>query len=608
MCSTDSPVDSRLLVERIVASQQNRGPDAQRITAYDDRDFRLTLGHNRLSIIDLTAAANQPMTSADGSLHLVFNGEIYNYLELRRELEAGGAHFRTASDTEVVIAAYRAWGMKAFDRFIGFFAIALYDASAHELLLVRDRFGVKPLFVAEHEGAIAFASSAMELARWTGAAADVGYVARGIRQRLYEDDSRRTQYIGIDLVEASTVLRIRVANSQLVRVSHRYYDLDARVQALVPILGDLSESVLENQLVALLRDSCSLRRRSDVPLGISVSGGIDSSAIVTFMTESGQSLIGYSYGDPADVSTEGPMVAELAKTTRLDARFVNVEHPDKVRELFWDTLHAQDAPFPSSSMMAQFAVFRAARADGTIVLLGGQGGDEAFMGYRKFFLFLAQSIVRERRYGDAPRLVSTLAPLAPALFGRAGMYFSERQRYAANGRGKASHLRLPAVENARTMGLAPGESLRDRQLLDVTRYSLPTLLRYEDRNSMGNSVESRLPFLDQRVVEFGIALRQEAKLGSGFGKLILRRVLRDKIPDRIRLNRDKRGFDVNHATWIRAGLGDELRAAILTRRSRLDDLVPKGVEVKQLFSDDRLIAESQAFQEAVTLIWLGDRR
>jgi asparagine synthase (glutamine-hydrolysing) len=598
---------ARTLVGRIVASQRTRGPDAESIADYAGRDFQLVLGHNRLSIIDLSAAANQPMAATDGLLHVAYNGEIYNYLELRRELEATGVRFRTASDTEVLLEAYRAWGDGAFDRFIGMFALALYDSAAQQLILVRDRFGVKPLFYAVKNGTLAFASTPTELAHWVGAAPDLGYVARGIRQRYYEDASDTSPYIGVPALEASHLLRVSVTDGRLSLVKRRYYDLLARANALAPQLAGADDESLAEQLGTLLRDACALRRRSDVPLGLSVSGGIDSSAIAALMAEAGQPLIGYSFADPDDRASEGPLVAELARATHLTPRYVDVKDGDDIRALFWATLAAQDAPFPSASIMAQYAVFRAARADGTIVLLGGQGGDEDFMGYRKYFLFRAQSVLRGFRVGDAAHLASTVAPLAPAILRQAGLYFGERGRYSGAPEGKGSNLRLPAAAPGRTMGLEAGESLRHRQAEDILRFSIPTLLRYEDRNSMGNSIESRLPFLDQRVVEFGVALPDRAKLGNGFGKRILRHFLRGKVPDRIRLNRDKRGFDVNQTRWIRSGLGDELRSAVKARQSRVAEFLAADADVSALFSDERLASDGRSFQEAVSLIWLGDR-
>lgn len=595
------------LVSSIADSQHCRGPDARIVRRFENSAFELALGHNRLSIIDLRPEANQPMASEGGRLHVVFNGEIYNFLELRSELEALGRRFTTRSDTEVILAAYQFWGNAAFDRFIGMFAMALYDVATRALVLVRDRFGVKPLYYWSDGVTFAFASTPTVLARHAGAMPNLDYVARGIRFKYYEDDSDISPYTSVRALEPSHALRVTIHDGQVELVKARYYNVGERARALVETLAGESEAALETRLLALLRDATMLRCRSDVPLGLSVSGGVDSSAIAALLSEGLPRVIGYSFGRPDRPESEGPLVAELVTATHLEPRWVWVEGPEQVRELFWRTLLAQDAPFPHGSVMAQHAVFRAARADGTVVLLGGQGGDEAFMGYRKFFLFYAQSLLRHRRIGALPHLLSALLPFVPPVARRAGVFLADRKRYTGDSQGMGSRIVLPASPPGGSMGMAHGDSPRDRQLLDVTRFSIPTLLRYEDRNSMGNSIESRLPFMDHRVVEFGLALPETAKLGNGFGKLILRRALAGMIPDRIRLNRDKRGFDVNQRVWIEGGLGDELRSALRQRGGAVADFLPAGLTINNAFSNAALVGDPQAFKEAVSLIWLADR-
>jgi len=315
-------------------------------------------------------------------------------------------------------------------------------------------------------------------------------------------------------------------------------------------------------------------------------------------------MIGYTFGHPDCAASEGPLVAALARHTPITPRYVWPTKPRAIAELFWQTLEAQDAPFPNSSMLAQHAVFRTARSEGVKVLLGGQGGDEAFMGYRKFYLFYVQSTLRRGHFGDALHLSTALPAFLMAVAGRAELFWGERGRYA--GRGLGTRLILPDDETG-NMGLSADDSPADRQRLDVTRYSLPSLLRYEDRNSMGCSVESRLPFMDHRVIETGLALPDRAKLAKGFGKWILRSVMRDKVPDAIRLNRDKRGFDVDQNRWIDEGLGTVLRSALNERRSAIGPWLPRGETIDGLFSDSALKAVRPAFVEAVSLIWLGDQ-
>lgn len=605
--TTRQHLDVHGLVERIVESQIARGPDAQIVSSYRANDFRLALGHDRLSIIDLSAEANQPMTNVSGNLHIVFNGEIYNYLEIRAELQAKGVQFITQSDTEVILEAYRNWGTATFDRFIGMFAIAIFDSTIGELVLVRDRFGVKPLYYWAESHTIAFASTPTVIAAWARLEPNIEYLSRGIQYKYYEDDTDISPYCGVKALEPAHFARITVSNGLVTTTKKMYYDLRSRVDVVQTMIAGANEERLEATLMDTLRSACLLRQRSDVPVGLSVSGGMDSSAIASILSETLNGVIGYSFSHPDDKYSEGPLVADLAKGTGIQPRYVWPTEGAEINKLFWRTLKAQDSPFPHSSVMAQHAVFQAARADGIKVLLGGQGGDEAFMGYRKFFLFYALSIARNPRISSLTHFIGAVLPLVPAIARRAGVFLPERRRYAGTGTGMGTRLLLPPLSNVAHMGLPKGLGTAERQILDVTRFSLPTLLRYEDRNSMGNSVESRLPFLDHRVIEFGVALSERMKLRNGFGKWILRKAMVSKVPDSIRLNRDKRGFDVNQKRWIALGLGQELRNALLERRVSISRWLPKGDGIDALFSDELLSGHPQAFKEAVSLIWLGDR-
>ncbi|MEI4197525.1 asparagine synthase (glutamine-hydrolyzing) [Roseovarius sp. E0-M6] len=597
--------DVPALVQAIVEDQRPRGPDAQAVQTYASPEFRLALGHNRLSIIDLSEEANQPMLSEDGSLVMVFNGEIYNYIELRAELEAAGYRFSTNSDSEVLLTAFRHWNEGALSRTIGMFSLAIYDRRDHSLFLARDRFGVKPFYYYSDPRTFAFASTPRVLAKDAGLKPDLEYVARGIALKYYEDDSDIAPYDGLKALKPGHMMRVRVQDGRLSLDTRAYYDLTARADETRERLAGMSSAALDEELIALLDSANSLRLRSDVRVGLSVSGGVDSSMIASLIAQTGEPPTGFSFGHPEALDSEGPLVSRLAEHTGMHTRWVWPEAGPDLADLFWKTLQAQDAPFPHVSIMAQYAVFEAARADGFTVMLGGQGGDEAFMGYRKFYLFYLQSIMRTRNFGALPHFLSASLPLVPPVMRRSGVFWSERKRYSGGTEGMGVSLRLPAPRNVHSPALLPGQSLAERQALDVTRFSLPTLLRYEDRNSMGNSIESRLPFMDQRVVEFGIALPPKQKLNSGFGKHILRRVAKGMIPEEIRVNRDKRGFDVRQGQWLRSGLGAVLRDALEERRDVAREFLPAGDEIATVFSDGRLSSDPQAFKQAVSLIWLA---
>ncbi len=612
MCGISGAITGRAdgwgndLVSEIVAYQFPRGPDAQAVVSIESNAHRVVLGHNRLSIVDPLPGSNQPMSTPDGSVTLVFNGEIYNYKELRELLVARGRVFTTASDSEVLLQAYCEWGFAAFDRFIGMFAFALWDKTRHRLLLVRDRFGVKPLYYRFDGNSLVFASTPGIIARHAHLSPNLEYVARGIQLKYYEDETSIAPFKGIDALEPSHFLEVSVGGHGLKVTKTRYYDFADRVSTKVGEIAGRRENELVDELRTILEDSCRLRLRSDVPVGLSLSGGLDSSSIATITGRLQPGMLGFSYGRPSNLESEGPLAAAVGARAGLDMRWIWPDEKTDLTLLFMKTLAAQGAPFPHTSQMAQYAVFERARADGVKVLLGGQGGDEALMGYRKFFLFHVQDAIRNRRLSDIPTLLANVALVFPAVTKRASVFWSERHRYTGAKDGMATRLALPALAGSPSPAMASGQTIVERQMQDITRFSLPTLLRYEDRNSMANSIESRLPFMDHRLMELGAALPTKAKLKNGYGKWALRAAMANEVPDSIRLSRDKRGFDTQQAAWIRSGLGASLRDLLHENASVTRDLLAPGTAIDTAFSDDALADDAQALKEAIALIWISD--
>lgn len=594
------------LVAEIVSHQIPRGPDAQAVKVIETGAHRVVLGHNRLSIVDPVPGSNQPLSTEDGSVSLVFNGEIYNYKELRDELVKYGRRFSTASDSEVLLQAYCQWGVSAFDRFIGMFAFALWDSKSNRLLLVRDRFGVKPVYYRFDGSTLAFASTPTVIARHARLSVNMEYVARGIQLKYYEDESDISPYIGISALEPSHYLEVSMKDDNIKIVKTRYYDFSERVSMRAESISDRRDVELVDELRSILDDACRLRLRSDVPVGLSLSGGLDSSSIAAITGSYQPGMLGFSYGQPNNTDSEGPLAADIGARTGLDMRWIWPDENADLTGLFIKTLRAQEAPFPHTSQMAQFAVFERAKADGIKVLLGGQGGDEALMGYRKFFLFHMQDAMRNRRLGDIQSLITNIAFVLPAIAKRANVFWSERHRYTGKTEGMATRLALPPLSNSPSPAMASDQTIVERQMLDITRFSLPTLLRYEDRNSMANSIESRLPFMDHRLMELGVALPTKLKVKNGFGKWALREAMAGKVPDSIRLSRDKRGFDTQQATWIRAGLGASLRDLLNENASITRDLLQPGTSIDTVFSDAALADDAQALKEAIALIWIAD--
>lgn len=590
-------------VMAIVDDQRPRGPDFQATMTIQTVAGSVILGHDRLSIIDLSPAGNQPMWDWAHEVCVVLNGEIYNYLELRNELLALGHRFVSSSDTEVILEAFKRWGIEALSRFNGMFAFTLFDTRDETMYLVRDRFGVKPLYYTATTECLHFASTARTMAQVLGLEPSLEYLSCGVRYGLWEHDDA-APYAGMKALRPGHWLRVRKSAVQgLDYTLRQYYDFDASTSALAESLSQISIQDALERMQNTLDDAVRIRLRADVPVAISLSGGLDSSSVAALAAQHHQGpLRGFTFGNPGNSDSEGPLVSEFSKMTGVAVTYL-WPSMDGIIQSFDDTVDAQVGPYVSGSMMAQYLVFQAARADGFKVLLGGQGGDEAFMGYHKFQVFFLRHLLAKKDYVRAMRFVASLVPSVAAERSIWTDTWKHRHRYLRKS-GLGTVLRLP--DASLNIGYSPSEPLRKRQAVDIAVGSLPTLLRYEDSNSMGNSIESRLPFLDYRVMEFGVALPESLKLHQGRGKWIVRETMKGKLPETIRNPRYKRGFDIQQGSWIDRGLGDHIRARIDRSIDRLGDYVAAGSDVAQIFSNEELKHRPSAFAEATSLIWLAD--
>jgi len=559
----------------------------------------LWLGHNRLSIIDLSDRANQPMWDAEHRFVIVYNGEIYNYVELRDELRGLGHRFATESDTEVILEAFKAWGPDALTRLNGMFAFALVEPAAGRLWLARDRFGVKPLYFRQEPHQLIFASTPGPIAQEHALSPDLQYVARGLHFWVYEDDGDSAPFEGMAAVPAGHMVAVDWTSGNSIRINvKRHYDFSSQVRDRREAIRGRSTDDLLAEMMWLLEDAVRVRLRADVPIGISLSGGLDSSSLAMMVAEQHGAVIGFSYGRPDQLTSEGPIAASVGQRAGIESHWV---WPDdrEVVSAFWEALDAQDAPFPNLSIVAQYLVFRGARERGVKVLLGGQGADEVLMGYRKFQLILLTDALRRHDPRAVLRFGTGLARLLLEQGVRPA--FWHRKRYSRRG-GLPTQLRLPRSAGP-DLELASAQSGIGRQVLDVTRLSLPTLLRYEDRNSAGNGLETRLPYLDYRFAEFAVALPDELKVRAGYGKWLLRAGMRERLPATIHAARSKRGFDVPQRGWVEAGVGAAIRSRLREERRAREWLSP-DVRIAEAFSDRRLATDPAAVGEATSLLWL----
>jgi len=509
--------DAERVAATMTARLSHRGPDGHGTWA--DATAQVALGHTRLSIIDLSESGRQPMTSADGRYVIVFNGEVYNHVELRAEL--GDYPFRSRTDTEVVLAAWVRWGERCLDRLLGMFAFAVWDRHEHRLVAVRDRFGVKPLLIARlPDGGFALASEIKALhAAGVPAVEDpvtwATYLATGA-----SDHSSRTFWRGIETVPAGGLLAWTVDQPPAVRT---WYDVAARVG---PELDTRDEAIVKDEYLELLRDSVRLRFRADVPVGINLSGGLDSSVLLGLVhavqgADSAVKVFSFATGDPR--YDELPWVTAMLERTHhpLSACILTAEDVPALAE---EITGAVDEPFGGIPTLAYANLFRRARREGVIVLLDGQGLDEQWAGYDYY----------RTPPADGP------APLVQGSVDR-----SIRPECLARSFGEL-------VEPFSPRAPFP-DRLRNLQYRDLALTKIPRALRYNDRVSMAASTELREPFLDHRLVE--LALRQPAdrKIAGDVGKRLLREIATSLVPDDLRLA-PKRPVQTPQREWLRGPL------------------------------------------------------
>jgi asparagine synthase (glutamine-hydrolysing) len=527
------------LLAEMAERMAHRGPDSEGVW----HDDLCGLAIRRLAIIDLDHRSDQPLHL--GPWHLVFNGEIYNYRELRDELRELGHDFVTEGDGEVLLHAWAAWETAALDRLNGMFAFALWHDVRKELVCARDSFGEKPLFWAEIPGGIAFASEIHPLLAAMperGAArqeAIAPYLGLGLMPTIEE-----SFFAGIKQVQGSHVLRLRDGN-----ITVRPYWRPQRV-TVPQNYDDAAE-----ELRGLLADSIRLRLRSDVPVGTSLSGGIDSSAIVALSASIAGDHTRHAFTArfPGFERDEWSYAEAVARAAGVAQHHGVQPTGDELLEDLEDVVRCQGEPFGSASIYAQWRVMRAAREEGITVLLDGQGADELFGGYPSAI-------------GWAVRSQGTKAIMRGLLSGkeRGTVFLATGNRVG---------LPMPLVSVYRRLHTTPYASadVRDavarlprlatsdggfrtplaRELIRQTFHtSLPDLLRYADRNSMTHSREVRLPFLDRRVAEFALSLPAEFLYRDGATKAILRHAVRGVVPGEVLARTDKIGYEPPQAHWF----------------------------------------------------------
>jgi asparagine synthase (glutamine-hydrolysing) len=550
-----------MALDGMISAQSHRGPDGSGV--WSSPDARIAIGHRRLAIIDLSDNASQPMQDVSGRCVITYNGEIYNYLEIRNELILSGAVFRSQSDTEVILEAYKCWGTDCLSHLNGMFAFALYDQRENKLFCTRDRYGEKPFLYSFGKDFFAFASEYKALLQHPEIPLDCDewrLVRAAHNPSTGLDADRQTVFNAVQQLLPGEAMEVDVHT--LKHRSWRYWQIEPG-----PLREDEDERAIFEEFRDLLIDSVRLRLRSDVPVGSCLSGGLDSSAIVCIVRRllgedpRYHTFTGRFPGTPAD---EWQYAREVINATKVESHVVEPTVKRFMADLPEFTWH-NELPVGSSSQFAQWCVFRLAKEQGITVLLDGQGADEGLGGYEQYFAHYVQSL---RNRGEAKRLSKELSliheryPLAlnpPVRAMRERLPFTLRY-WLSNCFSIGTNLlyglrpevaRRIAAENE--LPRKPGlHALANALEQDSFGRYLTTLLRYGDRNSMAHSREVRLPFCDHRIAEFVFRLPPHLLMGEVQTKRLLRESMRGILPDSIRKRWNKQGFRPPQDLWFQS--------------------------------------------------------
>lgn len=551
-----TPTSPRESLQKMVQALSHRGPDGS--SSWQNTDGSVLLGHCRLSIIDLSQAAAQPMHYLE-RYTIVHNGEIYNYIELRKDLEKKGYSFTTQSDTEVILAAYDCWNDECVEYFDGMFAFAIWDEKEKEFFAARDRFGEKPFFYYFNQGQLYFASEMKAL--WNAGIPRIpnlkmlfNYITIGYVDNPSQPEE--TFFENILRLPAASRLFYTPATRELIIEKYWEINLDR------PPVVIRDEEAME-QFGALLSSSIKRRLRSDVPLGTSLSGGLDSSSIAAIVSGLIQPAAGFSSftaSFPGFEKDELGYAKEVASRFGFQQHVVNITAEGFINE--WEKVaKQQEEPVGSASVYAQYKVFELAQQKNVTVLLDGQGADEMLAGYHKYYKWYWQELFQKRNLTRSKELAAAREKGVQEKFGLRNVFASlfpdlasvilERRYLVGALKQEDLHKDFVRLQSREAYyNSPPFDGLNSRLYFDACVHGLEELLRYADRNSMAYGREVRLPFLDHQLVEFIFSLPSSFKIREAWTKWLLRKTMDKKLPDSITWRKDKTGFEVPQKAWM----------------------------------------------------------
>ncbi len=543
-----------------------RGPDASDYKGFDsnrraidNNSFNIFFGHRRLSIIDLSPQGNQPLFSDD--CWIIFNGEIFNYIELREELKKLNHNFKTNTDTEVILKVYREFGIDGFSKLNGMWAFAIYDVRVNKIILSRDRFSIKPLFYYQSDNKFFFSSEIKQLlpvVNTTELEQDNFLIY--LQQGLLEHNDK-TLFKSINKIAAKTNFVIDLNTKNI--SAKKYWDFsDNTIEE--------SDEKIFSEFRDLFIDSVRIRLRSDVKVGSMLSGGLDSSAITAAALKySSNTIETFSVVSNDRKYSEEEFINAFVSEFNIVNKKVLLNTENLIENLNV-VLDHQDEPFNYLIPVAHYNLIKTLNDNSDlIVVLNGQGGDETLLGYLRYNFFYWKSLFNERN------LIKFSKEIFLSLLNRTAILqfrMNAAKRYLPQ---KILLQKEFLTQKADLVSVWKFNNLREAQINDIDYYSVPFLNRYEDRNSMAFSKEIRLPFLDHRLVDFLINLPADKKLRNGWSKYILRKSL-DELPYKIRWRRDKKGFILPETKWLKENYKDVIKQmfngnSTLSKLNYIDD-------------------------------------
>lgn len=562
--------DIRTMMENI----RHRGPD--------DEGFFLNkhigFGFQRLSILDLSSAGHQPMQDSSGRYTIVFNGEIFNYIELKNKLKAKGYDFRSNTDTEVLLSAFIEWGAECLHRLNGMFAFAVYDRERERVFMARDRYGIKPLYYFHDHNRLIFSSEIPSLL----SVLDKSEIIQN-NQALFDylafnrtDQTTSTFFKNINKLQHGHYIIIQGNNLNI----ERWYKLEDRVNTPFQSPEEFRE---------LFSSSIKLRLRSDVPVGVCLSGGLDSSSIVSTLLKD---------FNKADLNTFSAVYGEnkfgdesryinLYRSQLKNMHFITPNAETLFNDMF-QFVEAHGEPVPSTSPYAQFKVMELAK-EHVVVTLDGQGADESLAGYHYFFgnyfkelLYSARMLKLLNESFHYLNIHKSIFALKTFAFFLLPESLKTKARLQEKGYINQAFIENHSSDNVIAGQLYDSTNLQ-KALLNHFEYKLEHLLKWEDRNSMWFSLESRVPFLDYRFVEKTLALPSEKVIQKGYTKYILREAMKGVLPEKIRLRQDKVGFGTPQDEWFRTAKFEDFIKQIITSKRFREREIFDAEKVQKLY-------------------------